>query len=203
MSIMKYHHNPTTTFNLPPIPMALKINIQRQHPPLKRTPKSPLPTLIPLPIDNLKRHILIRRPSAKPQYAKVVRIRPFQRVQRSLRPVDQVGIKNIELVALDSLGGRIVVIVMGLVVRVPIVPGLDAVEVPWFAGTVLVLPCVDETGTVFGVEVDFVVETELFLEVAKVWFHSLRQWCSGCCGIVICGGWLLSVAIAKMEFCFS
>mmetsp|Transcript_24829 Transcript_24829/g.51962 ORF Transcript_24829/g.51962 Transcript_24829/m.51962 type:complete len:212 (-) Transcript_24829:368-1003(-) len=165
--------------------MTLEVQIQRQHPSLERTPKSPLPTLIPLSIDNLKCDILVRRSSAKPQNTKVVRIGPFQKVFRRRRPVDEIGIKNVEFVSLHDLRGRIVVIVMGLVVGIPVVSRLDAVEVTRFTRTVLVLPRVVEGAVVFGVEVDFVVETEFFLEVAKVGFDPLGQRHGGGRGVVV------------------
>ena len=116
--------------------MALKVEVQRQHPPLEGAPEAPLPTLVPLPVDDLERHILVRRAGAEAQDAEVVRVRPLQLVLRGPRPVEEVGVEHVEFVALDGLRGRVVVVVVGLVVGVPVVPGLDAVEVPRLAGTV-------------------------------------------------------------------
>mmetsp|Transcript_18420 Transcript_18420/g.33234 ORF Transcript_18420/g.33234 Transcript_18420/m.33234 type:complete len:210 (-) Transcript_18420:329-958(-) len=179
--------------------MTLEIQIQRQHPSLERTPKSPFPTLIPLSVDNLKCDILVRRSSAKPQNTKVVRIGPFQMISRRDCPVDEIGIKNVEFVSLHDLRGRIVVIIMGLVVGIPVVPRLDAVEVARFARTVLVLPRVVEGAIVFGVEVDFVVETKFFLEVAKVGFYPLGQRHGRGCGVVALGRFLLCLIVAGVR----
>jgi hypothetical protein len=147
--------------------MTLKVKIQRQHPPLESTPKPPLSTLIPLPIDNLERHIFIRRPGTEPQNAKVLCICPLQEILRSLGLVNEIGIKYIEFVPLHNLGRWIIVIVMSFVVGIPIVSGLDSVEVAGFAWSKLVLP-----GVGSSVQVEFVVEAQFFFEVAKVWFYA-------------------------------
>jgi hypothetical protein len=49
---------------LPPVPMTRKVEVQRQHPPLECATESALPALVPLPIDDLERHILVRRSGA-------------------------------------------------------------------------------------------------------------------------------------------
>ena len=150
--------------------MTRKVEIQRQHPPLKCATESALPALVPLPVDDLERHVLVRRSGAEPQYAEVVRVGLLEAVLRRGRPVDEIGVEDVELVPLHDLGGGVVVVVVGLVVRVPIVPGLDAIEVPRLAGAVLVLPRVGEPPA-GGVEVELVVEAELLLEVTEVRLH--------------------------------
>ena len=149
--------------------MTRKVEIQRQHPPLKCATESALPALVPLPVDDLERHVLVRRSGAEPQYAEVVRVGLLEAVLRRGRPVDEIGVEDVELVPLHDLGGGVVVVVVGLVVRVPIVPGLDAIEVTRLAGAVLDLPRVREpSAAVGGIEVELVVEAEFLLEVPEV-----------------------------------
>ena len=54
--------------------------------------------------------------------------------------VDEVGVEDVELVPLDHLGGRVIVVVVRLVVLVPLVARVNAVEVLGFARPVLVMP---------------------------------------------------------------
>lgn len=54
--------------------------------------------------------------------------------------VNEVGVEDVELVALDDLGRRVVVIVVRLVVLVPLVPRVHAVEVFGLARPVLLIP---------------------------------------------------------------
>ena len=63
--------------------------------------------------------------------------------------VNHVRIENVELVALDSLGRRIVDVVVLLVVLIPVVAGVDAVVVAGLPWPVLVRPRV---GLIFQLE---------------------------------------------------
>ena len=54
--------------------------------------------------------------------------------------INEVGVKHVEFVTLDDLRRRIVVVVVCLIVLVPLVASFDAVEIPWLARTVLVVP---------------------------------------------------------------
>lgn len=64
----------------------------------------------------------------------------FNDIRGSLALVQQVGVKDIKLVALYDLGWWIVRVIMRLVVLVPFVAGVDAIEVSRFAGTIFILP---------------------------------------------------------------
>ena len=79
----------------------------------------------------------------KTQDAKVVGVSRFQEELWCLRRIDQIRVKYIEFVPLDTLGWRVVEVVMGLIVLVPIVPSLDTVEIPWLSWTILVMPSCD------------------------------------------------------------
>mmetsp|Transcript_42320 Transcript_42320/g.128383 ORF Transcript_42320/g.128383 Transcript_42320/m.128383 type:complete len:205 (-) Transcript_42320:34-648(-) len=143
--------------------MTRKVEVQRKNSPLESAPETPLPRPVPLPINDLEGNVLVRRPRLEPDDAKFRRVRRFQHVLRRPRPVDEIGVENIKFVPLYGLGGRVVVVVVSLVVLVPVVPGLDAVEVSGLARTVPVLPSVGR-----GSQVDLGAETQFLLEVAEV-----------------------------------
>ena len=54
-------------------------------------------------------------------------------------------VENVNLVALHNLWGRVVVVIVRRIVLVPLVSSLDAVEVPRFSRSELVIPSVDLT----------------------------------------------------------
>ena len=65
----------------------------------------------------------------KPYNAKVIRVSWFDKELWSLGWVNQIWIKDIELVTLHCLWWRIIVIIVCLVVLVPIITRLDTIEV--------------------------------------------------------------------------
>lgn len=58
----------------------------------------------------------------------------------SLLFIDQVRIEDIEFVSLHDFGGWIIMIVMCLVVFVPLITRMHAVEVLWLPRAVLIMP---------------------------------------------------------------
>lgn len=60
--------------------------------------------------------------------------------------VDEVGVEYGELVSLDDLGRRVVEVVVGLVVLVPVPARLHAVQIARLARPILVLPPVRRPG---------------------------------------------------------
>lgn len=80
-------------------------------------------------------------------------------VCRSFRFVDEIGIKDIELVSLDNFGRWVVdaenhqdviplkfksesVLIMSLIVLVPFIAGMNAVEIARFTRSILVFPVI-------------------------------------------------------------
>lgn len=59
---------------------------------------------------------------------------------RRLAFVDEIRVEDVELVALDDLGRRVVMVIVRLVVLVPLVACVDPVEVLGLARPVLVMP---------------------------------------------------------------
>lgn len=109
-------------------------------------------TVVPLLVDNSEGEVLIRGSSREPNETCVLlaclcgrltalaTVLTLNAVGRAFGFVNQIGVKDVELVTLYNLGWRVVVVIVSLVVFVPFVPHLDSVEVPWFARSVLALP---------------------------------------------------------------
>ena len=65
-----------------------------------------------------------------PQYDEVLVVTAHgQRIRWRARLVDQIGVEDVELVALHNLGRRVVEVVVGLVVFVPFESSVNAIEV--------------------------------------------------------------------------
>lgn len=120
--------------------MRHKIKIQREHSTLKRALEASFTRAIPFAIDDFERDILVWRTGMKANDAKLIRVRRLEEELRRLRSVDEVGVKDVKLVALHDLWWRIIEIVMRLVILVPIIPGPDTIEVTGLSRTILVLP---------------------------------------------------------------
>mmetsp|Transcript_34822 Transcript_34822/g.84357 ORF Transcript_34822/g.84357 Transcript_34822/m.84357 type:complete len:236 (-) Transcript_34822:1146-1853(-) len=154
--------------------MCCKVEVQRQDATLKGTLEPSLPRPIPLSIDNLEGNVLVWSSTVETKDAEIIGICRFQKVLGSLGRIHQVGVENVEGVSLYNLGGRSFSVVMRLIVLVPVVPCLDAVEVSRFAWGIPILPRV-----CFLVgNVDLVSFTELFFGISKVgidifWNHGI------------------------------
>uniref|UniRef100_A0A8C3HVR3 Uncharacterized protein n=1 Tax=Chrysemys picta bellii TaxID=8478 RepID=A0A8C3HVR3_CHRPI len=97
--------------------------------------------ILPLPVDDLEGDVLVGRASVEAQDGEVlVVLTGLQEVLGRGALVDQVGVEDVELVALDDLGRRVVEVVVRLVVLVPLEARVDAVEEAGLAGPVLVSP---------------------------------------------------------------
>lgn len=111
-----------------------------------------LGTVIPLFVHDPESNVLVGRAGNEPDQATVVlasggkRLAPLSAILsldsegRSSGWIDEVGVEDVELVALHDLGWRVVVVVMGLVVLVPFIAHLDAIEVEGAARLVSVGP---------------------------------------------------------------
>src|SRR6478735_10564365 len=54
--------------------------------------------------------------------------------------VDELRIEYVELVTLNNLGWRIIVVVMSLIIFIPVVTHLDTIEIAWLPGSIFVCP---------------------------------------------------------------
>ena len=108
--------------------MALKVEVEMQDAALVDALETALVRVLPLAVDDFEGQVDVRRAGLEADDAKVARFRGLEHVLGRDALVDEVGVKEVELVALDRLGRRVVFVVVRLVVLVPVVPGLDAVE---------------------------------------------------------------------------
>lgn len=136
---------------------------QLEDPVGKLTTEAVSVRVLPLPVDNLKGNVLIRRAGVEPQNAKVFVFRTgLKEVLWGGALVNQVRVENVKLVALDNLGRWIVEVIMRLVVFVPLKAGVHPVEEARFPGTVLV-----------GPQIHFARDWELHAELSLVVAHPL------------------------------
>lgn len=120
--------------------------------------------ILPFAIHDLKRDVLVRWPGVKTQNPEVFVVEAgIQEILRRGAFVDEIGVEDVELVTLDDFGRRVVEVVMGLVVFVPLEAGVHAVEEARLARTVFVGPQVHFSGKGhFDTELSFVAAHALF-----------------------------------------
>lgn len=125
--------------------------------------------VLPLPVHDLEGDVLVRRARVEPQGPKVLVVGTgLEEVLRRGALVDQVRVEDVELVTLDDLGRRVVEVVMGLVVFVPLEARVDPVEEAGLPGPVLVRPQVHLPG-------DRQLHAELRLVVAHALFGAADE----------------------------
>lgn len=119
----------------------------------------PLGAVVPLPVDDAESDIFIGWASHKADQARILfacfnrrlaalsSIFPFNAISRCLGLIDEIRIENIELVALNNFGRRVVVVVVCLIVFVPFISHLNPVEIPRLAGTILICPLRTRVGS--------------------------------------------------------
>lgn len=112
----------------------------------------PLSTIVPLFIDNPECDVLvwgsrheadetgILLASSCERLAALSSMLALYAIGRGFGFVNEVGVEDVEFVALDDLGGWVIVIVVRLVVFIPLVAHLAPVEIPGFARPVFVRP---------------------------------------------------------------
>lgn len=108
--------------------------------------------IIPFFVEDAEGQVLVGRPAHEPDQAGILFARrgvrlastaailPLDLVSGRTGLVNEVGIEDIELIALDHLGRRIVIIIVRLVVLVPVKAHLDTVEVSRLARPIFPQP---------------------------------------------------------------
>jgi len=119
-----------------------KVEEESEDPTIKGALVTTLLLLRPLLVEDLEGNILVGCPSVEAEDAEFRAVGGLDEELGSLGLVDEVGVENAELVTLNNLGGRIVVVVVRLVVLVPVPSRLDPVEVARLPGLVLVRPSI-------------------------------------------------------------
>ena len=97
--------------------------------------EAPLVAVLPLLVDDLEGDILVGRPGGDAEDDEFA-VRSGRHLEGGrLALVDQVGVEDVELVALHDLGRGVVEVVVGLVVLVPLEARVHSVEVAGLPGS--------------------------------------------------------------------
>ena len=111
--------------------MLLEVEVELEDTPVERTLESMPLGHFPLSIDDCERDILVRGASMEADRESVIGAVRLEVELWRLRLVCQVRVEDVELVALDDLGRRVLRVVVHLVVLVPFVALLDTVKEAW------------------------------------------------------------------------
>lgn len=99
-------------------------------------------SIIPFFIEDSEREVFVGRASRELDDAVIWILGRFEEILGRLALIDELRVEDVELVALDILGRRIIGVVMHLVVLVPIESLFDTVEVARFLGLIPARPLV-------------------------------------------------------------
>eukprot|EP00303_Exanthemachrysis_gayraliae_P014458 CAMPEP_0206023846 /NCGR_PEP_ID=MMETSP1464-20131121/37185_1 /ASSEMBLY_ACC=CAM_ASM_001124 /TAXON_ID=119497 /ORGANISM="Exanthemachrysis gayraliae, Strain RCC1523" /LENGTH=198 /DNA_ID=CAMNT_0053397843 /DNA_START=55 /DNA_END=648 /DNA_ORIENTATION=- len=124
------------------VAVSLEVEVELVHAAVKSVLEAALVREFPLAVHDLESNVLVGRPGVEFNYDGVRGSRGVreQLVLGGLRAVDQVGVEEVELVALHHLGRRVIVVVVRLVVLIPLVARVHAVEIARLARLVLFVP---------------------------------------------------------------
>ena len=157
----------------------LEVYVQMKYASLERALEPSLVRILPLFVYDAKRDVFVRRAAGDSQDARVVvygaRV-ALELVSRRFAFIDQIREEDVELVPLDGFRRRVIVVVVRGVVFVPLVAGVDSVEVSRFPGFVLVVPPVElSVVSVFvSSQIDFAGERDVaVLEFAHLFLRVL------------------------------
>lgn len=122
------------------VSVSLEVEEELQHAAVEDALPAVSRVLGPLAPDDLEADVLVRRAGVEADEAVVGVVCLLDLVGGDNGLVDQIRIKDVELVAFDNLGRRVLLVVVSRVVSVPVVGGLDAVEEARLSRPVLVVP---------------------------------------------------------------
>ncbi|KAG8126838.1 hypothetical protein E2320_022001 [Naja naja] len=126
--------NQDWTLQRAPVTVALEVEPELEDAVGKLAAEAMPVRVFPLSVDNLESDVFVGRSSMEAQGGEVLV------VGQASRKYSGVRVEDIKLVTLHNLGRRVVEIVVGLVVLVPLKPGVHSVEETRLAGTVFVSP---------------------------------------------------------------
>ena len=113
--------------------MSLKVEVQLKDASIEASLETVALRHLPLLVHNSEGDIFVGDPGAEANGQGVGRAILFEVELRCASLVREVRVEDVEFVALDNLGRRILRIVMSLIVLVPFVALLDAIEEPRLA----------------------------------------------------------------------
>uniref|UniRef100_A0ABI8ASY4 Uncharacterized protein n=1 Tax=Felis catus TaxID=9685 RepID=A0ABI8ASY4_FELCA len=131
----------------PPVAVALEVEPELEDAVGELAAEAVAVGVLPLAVDDLEGDVLVGRPRVEAQRGEVLVVGAgLQEVLGRGALVDEVGVEDVELVALHDLGRRVVEVVVRLVVLVPLEARVHAVEEAGLARPVLVGPQVGLAG---------------------------------------------------------
>ena len=113
--------------------MPLEVEVQLQDASIKAALESMPLRHLPLLVDDGEGDVLIRHPSTEANRQSVSRSILLQVELGCARLIGQIRVENVELVALHDLRRWVLGVVMRLIVLVPFIALLDAIEESWLA----------------------------------------------------------------------
>jgi hypothetical protein len=102
---------------------ALEVDVELEDATFKHAFEAALLLVFPLAVHNFERYVFVWSTRSESKNDKVGRVGLLKNKTRCLKAIDEIRIEDVELVALNRLRRRIVMIVVRLVVLVPVVPG--------------------------------------------------------------------------------
>ena len=128
---------------------------------MELTSESSLVSIFPFSVHYFEGNVLVWRPSRDSEDAilSIVHWQQFEGWCGGL--VNQVRIEDVELVSLHNFGRRIVKVVVGLIVFVPLKPSVNSVEISRLPRSVLVTPLVTLLQSTLNTECSFIITHSL------------------------------------------
>ena len=111
------------------VAILLEVEPKVQDPAIEHALVSHPVAVVPGAVQDLKRNVLIRRAGMESDDHCVRVVRLLDMECRRLRFVDEIWIKDVELVSLHDLGWRVILVIVSLVVLIPVVSRSNTVEV--------------------------------------------------------------------------
>ena len=113
--------------------MLFEVKVELEDTPIEGTFEPMALRHLPFPVHDGEGYVLIRRTCLEPNRQSIIRTVLLQVELGGFGLVSQVRVENVELVPLDDLRRRVLRVVVHLVVLVPLVALLYAVEEPWLS----------------------------------------------------------------------
>lgn len=86
-------------------------------------------------------YVFIWRASVEPNNTGLTAVAIFlNKVRRSLNFINKVWVENIELVALDNLRRRVIMVIMCLIILVPFITSMNSVKILRLSWAIFVMP---------------------------------------------------------------
>lgn len=137
--LLKVHKGKKANTDLSAITISFEVEPQLHDVIVELRAKAFLVRVLPLSINDFEGYVLVGRSSSEAQNGEVtVVLTRRDRVLWRRTLVDQIRIKDVELVALNDFGWWVVHVVVSLVILVPFETSVNAVEVTRFTRSVLV-----------------------------------------------------------------